>query len=306
LKLSLRHKPEYFFIPGQLFRRLFRQMSSAEAGKLVEVKLPWGTALELNPSEGIGRAIWLAGVYEVAAMETMWRILSPGQTFLDIGANIGYVTSLLLRRVGSEGRGFCVEAHPLIVDRLEKNLALFNKSGISSKQVSVYPVALMEKAGEVTLYLPTGFKTNEGLATLVPGQRSIEGTLKVRGERLDTLLQSFSGEKIDLMKIDVEGAEYSVFKGAGTWIQKGRIRNILFELFESYPSPTFSYLEKHGYRVYRIEKNFWGPSLRPPSEPAAINWEPPSFLATQDPDRVEALLKPRGWRCLREGRATRP
>lgn len=295
---ELKYKPEYFFLPTQLARRLYRTLLPPKTGASVEVALPWGVPLEINPAEGIGRAIWLAGVYELAALETLWRLLKPGGTFLDVGANIGYVTSLLLKRVGPQGRGYAFEAHPIITQKLKKNLERFASAGLAANQVRVFSLALYESAGEISLYMPEDFQTNEGLASVIPTSQPGEISVKIPAERLDTLLDRTTEKQIDMMKIDVEGAELFVFKGAGEWITQGKIHNILFEEHDAYPNATSRYLEDHGYTVYRVEKTFWGPKLLPPAQPAAINWEPSNFLATREPQWAERLMASRGWSCL--------
>ncbi len=296
---DLEHKPEYFFRPWQVFVRLYRSFCSAAPGDRAKVKLPWGTKIAINPQEGIGRAIWLSGAYELAAMETIWRMVRPGDTFLDVGANIGYVTSLLATRVGNKGKGFAIEAHPQIADRLEENLALMAGQGNASRDVKVFRLALNSRQGALKLFVPKAFDTNQGLASLVPPVDGDGKIIDVLGERLDAILDFGIEGPIHFMKIDIEGAELSAMEGAGDWIANGRIQNILFEEHNPYPTAVCRYLEKYHYSIYRIEKTFWGPRLVSPSTPPKINWEPGSFLATQLPKVAEALLGPRGWSCLR-------
>ncbi|WP_395939890.1 FkbM family methyltransferase [Anabaena sp. FACHB-709] len=116
-------------------------------------------------------------------------------------------------------------------------------------------------------------------------------------ERLEKVL----GDKyklINILKIDVEGHELQVLQGAGNFISHQTIRDILFEEHHGYPSQLTEFLEKNGYRIFRIWKGFWKPILLSPTKTLIHEWEPPNYLATLDPKRAIKLFDEWGWKSL--------
>src|SRR5262245_30886013 len=92
-------KPEYLFRPRQIGRRLLRGWRRPR-GDFEVVSLPWGLPLHVSVHDGIGQQLRMMGVFELAVSEVLWRLTEPGDLALDIGSNIGYMTSLLATRVG--------------------------------------------------------------------------------------------------------------------------------------------------------------------------------------------------------------
>ena len=119
-------KPEYVFRPSQIIRRLQREFQIARESE--EVVLPWGLPIRVFPNETIGSCIWRTGVHDLVASEALWRLLDPGETAVDIGANIGYMTGLMARRAGPRGRVIALEPHPDIFAELQRNVGEWGRS----------------------------------------------------------------------------------------------------------------------------------------------------------------------------------
>ena len=81
----------------------------------------WGDWLEVEPRKFIGANVYMRGVHELAVCEVLWRLARAGETAVDVGANIGVMTSLLSRKVGERGRVLAFEAHPDVFRQLERN-----------------------------------------------------------------------------------------------------------------------------------------------------------------------------------------
>src|SRR4051812_45060416 len=97
LAMRLSHalnKPHYVFRPTQLGRRFAGVFRRRTSGPQV-VRLPWGLDLNVLPDEAIGASIARTGVFELHVSETIWRLLDRGELAVDVGANIGYMTSLM-------------------------------------------------------------------------------------------------------------------------------------------------------------------------------------------------------------------
>lgn len=272
---------------------------------VVRVRVPWGMELSVRSHDTIGNSLRIYNVYELAVSEVLWRLTDSGEWCLDIGANIGYMTGLLSVKVGVKGRVFGFEPHPLVFARLQGNVGggSDNLCKFNSAQVTLMQNAAGSADTEMDLLEPEGFKENEGTASLSnvaqPSSHGIRHRVQVR--RLDSIFNN--SERFGVMKIDVEGAELAVLQGAGKLLSEKRIRDIVFEDFHPFPSECVSLLQRHGYKVFRINKAVLGPAIWDPSCLKAgksyLPWEPTNYLATVDPTRAETRLRSRGWQCLR-------
>ena len=262
--------------------------------------------MSVNPHETIGKSLLTHGVYELAVSEFLWRLTDPGDHCLDIGANIGYVTSLLAAKAGQSGKVSSFEPHPQVFERLKENVQSWSRGATagSISPVSAIQLAIGANEGEMDLVEPDGFYENQGSASLsnVASQSTAKRVKHcVQVQCLDALLQGV--RQIGIMKIDVEGAEPAVFRGASGLLGGRKTRDILFEDFQPFPSECVELLRRHGYAVFRVGKAIRGPIVWDPSDPhgayRSVPWEPVNYLATINPDRAKARLRPRGWLCLR-------
>lgn len=291
-------KPEYWFRPSQLLRRLVRDRQGAARDQ--KVTLPWGAPLTIRRDEAIGQAIWRTGTYDLAVSEALLRLADPGETAVDVGANIGVMASAMAVAVGSTGKVLCFEPHPGLHLELAANIGRW-KELLSWNHVERSDLALSEHPGEATLAMSSHFDTNRGtasLAALRPGEGQPADHVVVRTTTLDLALAR--SPAIGLLKVDVEGHELEVFKGATSLLSRGGVRDIVFEEYEPYPSPVTNFLESYGYEVFALRKGALGPSSQSPSKVRfQLQWETPNYLATNDAERATARLRPVGWRSLR-------
>jgi len=175
-------------------------------GVPVPVRLPFG-GWWLARNDFLGAAIFDSG-FENVERSFVERFLRPGMAVLDIGAHHGYYTLLASRIVGPRGRVLAVEASPRERERLQQHLRI-NRC----KNVRIESRALGESAGMAELHLVRGWET--GCNSLRrPDVSQPTETISVRLERLDRVLQEQNVAKVDFIKLDVEGAELSVLKGA--------------------------------------------------------------------------------------------
>jgi FkbM family methyltransferase len=166
------------------------------------------------------------------------EFLREGDTFVDVGANIGLYT---LPAAAKKARVVAVEPSAKNRGRLEENLAL---NGLTS--VKIEACALGESEGEMA------FCDDDALAHV---ELAGNGP-KVPVRRLDAILPE--GE-ISLLKVDVEGFELAVFQGAENAMRAGRLPVILFEMNHSYErygvteAQIFGFLRERGYQIARYE-----------------------------------------------------
>lgn len=217
-------RPEYLFRPSQIARRLIQSGLSSHS---TVVRLPWSLPLRVVPSEDIGGTILRMGVYDLPVTETIWRLLRPGGHALDVGANIGYMTSVMAARTTPGGKVTAFEPHPVIATRLRENVRqwTFGREGCS---IDVEQVALSDRPGIASLITGEAFDQNQGTARLSDEARDPRSrALDVVTQTLDAVIES--DDEIQVMKIDVEGHEASVLRGATGAINRGQIRNVIFE-----------------------------------------------------------------------------
>ena len=275
--------PAYAFRPSQVIRRL-------RGGPNIDVvTLPWDARIKVDRRESVGSGIARTGVHELAVSETIWRLADAGDLAVDVGANVGYFTSLLAHR---SRRVIALEAHPAIVERLRENARGW------SGRIEIDPRAASDSSGVATIGEPEGFGSNAGTAGIgVQGTRTFE----VETVPLDIVI---GGEMVGVCKLDVEGHELAALRGMSDAMQARRVRDVIFEDHEPLPSPTSEYLVSVGYHLFSISQRFRRAELGPP-EGRAPAWDAPTYLATLQPERaLERMWKP-GWHCLRAQRSSR-
>ncbi len=161
--------------------------------------------------------------------------------------------------------------------------------------MEIHQAAISDTGGTATLAAGPRFDENMGLASLHgAGAPAAETSLMdVDVHRLDDVL---SGRRIGLLKIDVEGHEPAVLRGAQQLLRAGLVRDVVFEDHEPYPDSGTELVEAAGYRLFGLQNDLFGVRLVAPSRRGATRpWPGPSYLATRDPERAQARLSPRGW-----------
>ena len=293
-------KPEYFFQPRVLFRRVFGPKPDVES-EFIDWRLPWGMVIRIRPVEEHGRILQTLGVVDLVVSETLWRLANPGETQVDVGGNIGYMTSILGCRTAGRPGG-CVlsfEANPEVFAELFHNVSRWTVA-MPEVNLEALNLAVSDSAGTLTLEMPEGFSSNRGLSKVVSGDGSGGSggrTVQVEARTLDNVL---GDRNVGVLKIDVEGHELQVLHGARNLFEKKRVRDCVFEEHQDYPSPVTDFLEEHGYMVLRLHRNFFGPLLlEGRSSIPRSAWHPTNFLATVDVPRVRRLMASRGWGVLK-------
>jgi FkbM family methyltransferase len=199
--------------------RLLSRLLPARGRRLAKV---FGCEIELDLANHIDRSIYIGG-YELLNTHRFERLLKPGDTVIDVGANIGYFTLLSAARVGRGGRVFAIEPHPLNFALLEATLRR-NALG----QVQALRIGLGDQVGEGEVSMPDQEKYPNRTATMLPG--SGDPPFKVPLSTLDALIEQWAIERVDLLKIDVDGYESKIVAGALKALESGRVRNVIIEL----------------------------------------------------------------------------
>ncbi|GAA4458893.1 hypothetical protein GCM10023189_31850 [Nibrella saemangeumensis] len=284
-------KIEYIKKPIQIFKRLYWPFLKDTTN--IKCHLPWGLSLLVDPNQTIGKAIYTLGVYDLILTETIHRIISTGDNVFDVGANIGYITNLMAYKCGANGKVYSYEPHPYLVDEyLLKNIQLLRDAGYSN--VEFFPYALSDVDGEGILNIPSGFENNNGIATLEHKGEAVRCTIPVILRKLDSLISLDKSFK--LLKIDVEGHEYSVFKGAKTLLTSGVIKNVIYEEHLGINSKASQYLKSLGYTIYKLNRSKYGVAICNPDDSRLdISYEVVNYLATKEPEFIQDAFSNKGW-----------
>jgi FkbM family methyltransferase len=272
------NKPHYIFRPSQIVRRLIRRAPDT-------VNLPWGLPISINPNEDIGHSLATTGIYDLTVSEALWRLTDSSDVALDVGANIGYMSALLSVRAASV---ISFEPHPQLFERLSLNIQRWKAN------IEIHQLALSDRSGEALLSLSEAFERNEGVGSI--SYPSVTGrNIKVQTVKLSDL----KIDNIRIAKIDVEGHELNVLRGAGPLV--GQLRDIVFEEHGTIPTPTTQYLHARGYELFYVGRKMFGPSLISiqTSPKRRDPYAPQSLLATLDVARAQKRMKPLGWRVLK-------
>lgn len=182
------------------------------SGLEMTVRAHWygGTSVDVTLPSDFGRCLWVAGCFEPNETVFLASVLGPGMTFVDVGANIGLYTLLAAHLVGPGGSVVAVEPSPREQMSLRRNLALNGQFAVRVRTealgqaggTAILHVTDAEHAGQNTLGRPRYTDTN------------VIEEIEVPITTLDSLVDEEGLERIDAVKVDVEGAEELVLRGA--------------------------------------------------------------------------------------------
>lgn len=251
--------------------------------------IPFAENLKIAiPKSGSGAAIYYQGFSEPETADFMLRFLRSGMVVLDVGAHLGEYTLLASQIVGATGQVHAFEPQQHIFSILCENIQM---NGLSN--VTLNCAAVSDRIGEIEFQVldEPAMSSIRKHTTLGKNSRSIG----VTSTSLDTYL-SKQHSKIDLIKVDVEGAEKFVFQGAEdllslpadkapTWIFE--YAPVSYADFEYQPSELLELLERHGYGVWQYSGEGQLDNFDPNADLGAIV----NLIATKDKTDLLSLLQ---------------
>jgi FkbM family methyltransferase len=185
-----------------------------------------GCKMIVDPDTFFSR-VYVLGSYEPHLVRYLKEILQPGMTCIDAGANVGYFTLLMAKRVGPMGRVIAFEPTQHTFDILLENVQLN-----SLKHVTVEQLALFAHDGILQFHEgPPGFEVynSAGEITHPSAARQAFTARIVRCSTLDTYLNTHWTNKVEVIKLDVEGAELLVLKGMEDTLQANPQLKLIIE-----------------------------------------------------------------------------
>ena len=214
--------------------------------------------IKYDPNTFLGRYIYFRGIYEEAIIKKMKRVIKPGMTVLDVGANIGLHSLVAASIVGPTGAVIAIEPYSGNRNLLNENIKM---NGFDNIQVFGY--ALGKKNGKGRIYLTN--KNNPGEATLRPkGKSTPELTEEITVRSLDSMLEDLKISKIDVVKIDTEGAELDILEGGEKFISCHPPKALFIECIDDHliqfgktSLALINWLKEKKYQVFGWRKGRW-------------------------------------------------
>jgi len=166
--------------------------------------------------------------------------LKLGDVFVDVGAHVGKYSFYAARQVGDSGLVIAIEPHPKNVENLKRGIRL---NGF--KNIKVVEKACSNRSGKAFLLEYELSARHE-----ITDKRT---KLMVEIDTLDSILQSLHIDRVNMVKIDVNGHEYQVIEGARNTLKNYK-PIILMEVILENKQKVFNYLERLGYKAKIINK----------------------------------------------------
>jgi FkbM family methyltransferase len=229
-----------------LIENLPKIFISKPKGKTI-LQTKFGFKIQIDPTfdKNIENVIYQRGVYELGTVSVLQQFLNKGDVFVDVGANIGFLSLVGCSTVESAGKVYAFEPVPNTF-----NILKINKELNGFNQLVLNQFALGNETKTVEIF---NEKENRGGASILNHINS-EG-IKIDVKRLDELNIK---EKINTIKIDVEGFEFEVLKGAEKTIKKDKPNLIIEYSLErensSQNNEIYDWLIQLGfYKIYKLK-----------------------------------------------------
>lgn len=226
----------------------------------------FGTQFAVDTQDLIQRFIYMFGLWEPHMTHWLQRRLRPGDTYIDVGANVGYFSLLASQLVGAAGQVVAIEAAPAFHRRVLQHAEMNECMNIRAVNAAVADV-------RKTLTFILASSNNLGAASIVPYEGPAEATFDVEAYPLPDLLTPEEITSARLIKIDVEGAEGGVVRGMAPILDKLRpdaeitveVSPDRMEQLGDSVTELLETMRKHGFHTYRLVNDY-----APGSYPAVL------------------------------------
>ena len=238
----------------------------------------FGAKIAGNTMDIIQQYLYYFGVWEPQLTWWITQTLQPGDTFIDVGANIGYFSLLASPLVGEAGAVVAIEASPQTFGLLDNNLALNHVTNVRALNVAV-----SNHQGVAQVF--RGYASNIGLTTIVT-EAHLPYECDIVTAPLGALLLPAEHQNARVIKIDVEGAEWAVAAGLAPLLSGSRADlEVVVEIDPvplarqgKSPSEVMQIFLEAGFHAYRLENDYSPLSyLRPRADSRPVRlYSPPA------------------------------
>lgn len=216
-------------------------------------RLPNGCVVECDVRDEVARQIYFSGAYEGVEAFLFTRLLRPGMTVLDVGANLGQYTLLASTAVGPGGSVHSFEPVPVNFARVSRNVL---NNGLTN--VTLNNAAAWHEATTLRFGLPADADANKGSFQVVTGGDNGTTSYAASAIRLDDYAAEQGLGRVDLIKMDIEGAECHALRGAAEIIRRDcpiilmEVNRGALEALGSGTRPLFDLVNSWNYQILRI------------------------------------------------------
>lgn len=260
IRLSTRQKIFFAKILHQIVRLQRLTLGKEMQGVFRRQGINW----ELDLGEGIDLSIYCFGAFEKSELRAYRKIIQPGFSIIDVGANVGAHTLHFAQLCGDHGKVLAVEATDWAFHKLQRNLSLNPDLG---KRVTAKHAFLV--GDHALLQLPSSLYSSWRVDGQHPSTELHQGHLGALKELgvteavcLDTVISTLAWPKCDFLKVDVDGNEFDVLSGANQLLEKYHPK-VFLEVsphVHDEKSPTqfanlLQLFEKNGYEFYDFKNH---------------------------------------------------
>jgi FkbM family methyltransferase len=222
----------------------------------IEYRLWDGSSMVLDLADPMQMEMYYR-TYEGVERDLIVALLSPGNTFFDVGAHVGYYTIAAARKVGPTGAVHSFEPRRENADLLERSV-----QSNQFRHVKVNRQAVCDRTGAVELYVPDAAdygREASGWATVLIGIFPNATVETIPGVSIDDYIMSHQIKAVHLIKMDIEGAEVFALQGMKKVLRSTHPPRILTEINAlrlrdagCEPTSIHSLLSQYGYKSYRV------------------------------------------------------
>jgi FkbM family methyltransferase len=240
---------------GRKASRLFRlveRWGPRLADRPLQTRLPNGCVVSCDLGEFIQRQVYFMGLFEPIESFLLTRLLRPGMTVIDAGANIGQYTLLAATAVGPTGMVHSFEPVPTTFDHLRLHVSVNHLTNVTLNRMAIW-----HEDSTVTLALPREYSHNAG-TWAIGAHESRMAPITAEAIRLDAYAAQRGLSRVDVIKLDIQGAEPFAIAGAHELLAQCRPillmevdRASLLALGSS-PEMLWQELHRLGYLAWRI------------------------------------------------------
>ncbi len=203
----------------------WRTYSARFASRPFLARLPedlGGATFICDLQDTISREVCFTGRYEPQETQLAMRLLRPGMTTVDVGANWGYFTLVCAHLVGAQGRVIALEPHPQLSTLLAENASTNGLSHVEVLRIAAGADSAAQRF--------VGFNAHAGNWGLSRAAHSAEDAdFECETVSVDALLDAKGIDRVDLVKIDIEGGEAAALRGMTAGLARHRYRYVLLE-----------------------------------------------------------------------------
>lgn len=239
--------------PGYRYQLLDQYGARLAEDQLLSARLPNGCEMRCDLRDHVQRQIWFNGAYEPIETYLFTQLLRPGMTVIDAGANVGQYSLIAATAVGPLGSVHSFEPVPATFERLKEHVELNHLEQI----ITVNQVALWHEDAMLDLGLADEYADNVGSYS-VSAATNMQTRISAPGVRLSTYAAAAGLSSVDLIKMDIEGAEPFALAGGMDLLREHHppilleVNREALEKLGSDARSLWGLLSGLGYRAWRI------------------------------------------------------